>query len=215
MKAGEEFAAECSFLKIFGSETLDYVVDEALQIHGGYGYHQDYPVERAYRDARINRIFEGTNEINRLLATGMLLRRVKKGALKLNDGSSATKVGKIGLFLLDVASKKFGDAIEQQQEVVGGITDVLMNGFALESATLRAKKTRKENAADMAAVFADEIMGSIQASAKTVLAACSEGETLRANLDLLQGMTASQPVNSIALRRKIAERLLQAGKYVV
>ena len=215
MKAGEEFAVECSFLKIFGSETLDYVVDEAVQIHGGYGYHQDYPVERAYRDARINRIFEGTNEINRLLATGMLLRRIKKGSLKLDGSSTATNANRLGLFLLKVASKKFGDSIEEQQEVVAGITDVLMNAFALESATLRAKKTKKENAADMAAVFADEIMESIQASAKTVLAACSEGETLRISLDLLHGMTASQPVNSIALRRKIAGRLLQAGKYVV
>ena len=131
MKAGEEFAAECSFLKIFGSETLDYVVDEALQIHGGYGYHQDYPVERAYRDARINRIFEGTNEINRLLSTGMLLRRIKKGTLKLDGGSTTANANKLGLFLLNVASKKFGDSIEEQQEVVAGITDVLMNAFAL------------------------------------------------------------------------------------
>ena len=215
MKAGEEFAAECSFLKIFGSETLDYVVDEAVQIHGGYGYHQDYPVERAYRDARINRIFEGTNEINRLLATGMLLRRVRKGTLKLDGSSTATNANKLGLFLLNVASKKFGDSIEEQQEVVAGITDVLMNAFALESATLRAQKTRKENAADMAAVFADEIMGSITASAKTVLAACSEGDALRTNLDVLRGLTPAEPVNSIALRRKIASRLLQAGKYVV
>jgi len=221
MKAGEEFAAECSFLKIFGSETLDYVVDEALQIHGGYGYHQDYPVERAYRDARINRIFEGTNEINRLLATGMLLRRVKKGTLKLDGiSTAATKdvvanAKRIGLFLLNVASKKFGDPIEEQQEVVSGITDVLMNAFALESATLRANKIKKENAAEMAAVFADEIMGSITASAKTVLAACSDGEALRTNLDVIRGMTAYGPVNSIALRRKIAGHLLQAGKYIV
>jgi len=215
MKAGEEFAAECSFLKIFGSETLDYVVDEAVQIHGGYGYHQDYPVERAYRDARINRIFEGTNEINRLLATGMLLRRIKKGTLKLDGSSTAANASKTGLFLLNVASKKFGERIEEQQEVVAGITDVLMNAFALESATLRAKKTKKDNAADMAAVFADETMGNIKASAKTVLAACSEGDALQANLALLRGMTAYEPVNSIALRRKIAGRLLEAGKYVV
>jgi alkylation response protein AidB-like acyl-CoA dehydrogenase len=221
MKAGEEFAAECAFLKIFGSETLDYVVDEAVQIHGGYGYHQDYPVERAYRDARINRIFEGTNEINRLLATGMLLRRIKKGTLKLDPGSTSATMDvvsnakKIGLFLLNVASKKFGDSIEEQQEVVAGITDVLMNTFALESATLRAKKTKKENAADMGAVFADEIMESITASAKAVLTACSEGDALHSNLDVIRGLTAAEPVNSIALRRKIAGRLLQAGKYIV
>ncbi len=85
MKAVEEFAAECSFIKIFGSEMLDLVVDEGVQIHGGYGYHQDYAVERAYRDSRINRIFEGTNEINRLLATGMLLKRAQRGTLALVD----------------------------------------------------------------------------------------------------------------------------------
>ena len=225
MKAGEEFAAECSFLKIFGSETLDYVVDEALQIHGGYGYHQDYPVERAFRDARINRIFEGTNEINRLLATGMLLRRAKKGTLPLsaalkNLSTTATtdvvaNAKKIGLFLLGIASKKYGESIAEQQEVVAGITDVLMNAFALESATARAKKIRKENAGDMAAVFSDETMENIKASAKTVLAACSEGDALRTNLALLRGLTAYELVNSIALRRKIAGRLLQAGKYVV
>ncbi|MBZ5673056.1 MAG: acyl-CoA dehydrogenase family protein [Acidobacteriia bacterium] len=225
MKAGEEFAAECAFLKIFGSETLDYVVDESLQIHGGYGYHQDYPVERAYRDARINRIFEGTNEINRLLATGMLLRRARKGTLPLanamkNLSTTATpdviaNAKKVGLFLLGVASKKYGESLEEQQEVVAGITDVLMNAFALESATARARKTGKQNAADMAAVFADETMENIKASAKTLLAACSEGDALRTNLALLRGMTAYELVNSIALRRRIAGRLLQAGKYIV
>ena len=215
MKAGEEFAAECAFLKIFGSETLDYVVDEALQIHGGYGYHQDYPVERAYRDARINRIFEGTNEINRLLATGMLLRRAKKGSLKLDGISTAANANRVGLFLLNIALKKFGDSIDEQQEVVAGITDVLMNAFALESATLRARKIQKENAADMAAVFADEILESIQASAKTVLAACSEGDALRSHLSAVHDLAQAESVNSIALRRRIAGRLLQAGKYIV
>ncbi len=85
LKAVEEFATECSFIKVFASETLDYVVDEGVQIHGGYGFHQDYAVEHAYRDSRINRIFEGTNEINRLLATGMMLKRAQKGTLPLVD----------------------------------------------------------------------------------------------------------------------------------
>ena len=117
LKAVEEFAAECSFVKVFGSETLDYVVDEAVQIFGGYGYHQDYPVERAYRDSRINRIFEGTNEINRLLATGMLLRL--KGdwplaAARKNVRTTVTtdvvaNAKKIGLFLLGVAYQKYGE----------------------------------------------------------------------------------------------------------
>src|SRR5207302_9318246 len=83
MKAVEEFAAECSMIKIYSSEVLDYVVDEGVQIHGGYGFHQDYAVERAYRDSRINRIFEGTNEINRLLIPGMLLKRDSRGQLAL------------------------------------------------------------------------------------------------------------------------------------
>src|SRR5581483_3201072 len=225
MEAGAEFAAECSLVKIFGSETLDYVVDEAVQIHGGYGYHQDYAVERAYRDARINRIFEGTNEINRMLATNMLLRRARKGVLPLSAALrnlSATATGdlvanakKVSLFLLGIASKKYGGSIEEQQEVTAGITDVLMNAFALESAVARARKTGKENAADMAAVFTDETMETIKASAKTVLAACSEGDALRAHLALLRGLTAYELVNSIALRRRIAGRLLHAGKYIV
>src|SRR6185437_14521781 len=159
LKAAEEYAIECSLVKVFASEMLDFVVDEGVQIHGGYGYHQDYLVERAYRDSRINRIFEGTNEINRLLATGMLLKRAQKKQLPLveavkklqtellsgpallsNEGGAfaeekrlVANAKKTALLCLGAAHQKFQNAIEEQQEVLAGITDVAMNAFAMES----------------------------------------------------------------------------------
>ncbi len=238
LKAVEEFATECSFIKVFASETLDYVVDECVQIHGGYGFSQEYSCEHAYRDSRINRIFEGTNEINRLLATGMMLKRAQKGTLPLVDAvkklqgeilagpqlggeiDMVANAKKVGLFALGVAFMKYMAAIEEQQEVVANITDILMNAYALESATLRAEKIARsgknaENAKDMVAVFAREGMDTIEAAAKTVLAACSEGDTLRTNLAVLKRFTKYEPVNTIGLRRKIAARMIDAGKYVV
>ena len=230
MKAAEEFAAECSFVKIFGSEMLDYAVDEAVQIHGGYGYHQDYAVERLYRDSRINRIFEGTNEINRLLATGMLLKRAQRGTLGLvaavkklqseilsggsGEGDVLANAKKIGLFLLGVSYQRFADKIEDQQEVVAGITDVLMNAYAMESATLRARKHGRETSRDMAAVFCSDAMDEIEISARTVLAACSEGDELRTNLAVLRRFAKRDAIDTIGLQRGIAARLIEAGRYL-
>ena len=235
MKAAEEFAAECSFVKIFSSEMLDYVVDEGVQIHGGYGYHQDYAVERAYRDSRINRIFEGTNEINRLLATGMLLKRAQRGQLPLveavkrlqNDllGGPAVATGdseearlaanakKAALFLLGVAYQKHLGELENQQEVLAAITDVAMNAFAIESCAVRAQKNGAGR--DLAAIFVHEAMETVESAGRAVLAACSEGDPLRMNLSILKRFTKCDPVNAIALRRRIAERLLEAERYMV
>jgi alkylation response protein AidB-like acyl-CoA dehydrogenase len=238
LKAVEEFATECSFIKVFASETLDYVVDECVQIHGGYGFSQEYSCEHAYRDSRINRIFEGTNEINRLLATGMMLKRAQKGTLPLVEAvkklqaeilagpqlggeiDMVANAKKVGLFTLGVAFMKYMTALEEQQEVVANITDILMNAYAMESATLRAEKIARsgknaENAKDMAAVFAREAMDTIESAAKTVLAACGEGDTLRTNLAVLKRFTKYEPANTIGLRRKIAARMIEAGKYVV
>lgn len=247
LKAIEEYAAECSYIKVFASEALDYVVDEGVQIHGGYGYHQDYAVEHAYRDSRINRIFEGTNEINRLLATGMLLKRAQRGLLPLveavkklqaellsgpalssngGDGPLAEEsrlvanAKKVGLFCLGVAYQKYMAAIDEQQEVMAGITDVLMNTFAMESALLRAQKIaangrNAEHASQMTAVFAREAMDEIENTARIVLAACSEGDALRTSLAILKRFTKYEPVNTIGLRRGIAARLLAAEKFVV
>ena len=243
LKAVEEFAAECSYIKIYASEMLDYVVDEGVQIHGGYGYHQDYAVERAYRDSRINRIFEGTNEINRLLATGMLLKRAQRGQLPLVEavkklqaellaGPSMSANGaaseedklvanakKVALFALGVPYQKYMNAIENEQEIMAGITDISMNVFAMESALLRTEKLAAHGkgaiAQDMTSVFLREAMEIIESSARTVLAACSDGDALRTNLAVLKRFTKFEPVNAIALRRKIADRLLQADRYAV
>lgn len=244
LKAVEEFAAECSYIKVYASEMLDYVVDEGVQIHGGYGYHQDYAVERAYRDSRINRIFEGTNEINRLLATGMLLKRAQRGQLPLveavkklqsellagpslstNGGASPEKTlvanaKKVALLCLGVAYQRYMNALDDQQEILAGITDIAMNTFAMESAVLRteklaASKRNAELASDMCAVLTRESMEAIESSARTVLAACVDGDMLRTNLAVLKRFTKFEPVNAIALRRKIAGRLIESERYIV
>jgi len=240
LKAVEEFAAECSYIKIFASEMLDYVVDEGVQIHGGYGYHQDYAVERAYRDSRINRIFEGTNEINRLLATGMLLKRAQRGQLPLveavkklqaeilagpslaegdEDSRLVANAKKVALFALGVAFQKYMAALEEQQEVLAGITDIAMNAFAMESTWLRTQKLAKLHkggiAAEMCPVFLREAMETIESAARNVLAASSDGDALRTNLAVLKRFTKFEPVNAVAARRRIAARLLEADRYAV
>lgn len=232
LKAVEEFAAECSYIKVFASEALDYVVDEGVQIHGGYGYHQDYLVERAYRDSRINRIFEGTNEINRMLATGMILKRAQRGQLplvaavkklqgELLAGPSLAggppdlvkNAKKVALLCLGVAYQRYLTELESQQEILAGLCDITMQAFAMESVQLRS---RKHNVAPkMTAVFLQEAMEEVERQARTVLAACAEGDDLRVQLAALKRLAKFEPVNTIALRQEIAQRLLAAQRYVL
>jgi butyryl-CoA dehydrogenase len=162
----EEYAVECSILKVWASEMLDMVVDQVLQIFAGYGYVEEYPAERAYRDSRINRIFEGTNEINRLIITGRLMKRAMAGELPLlaaikrlmdevmsgpvADGAGEGQLAaerkmlangkKLALFAAGAASQKYMLALGDQQEVVGALADCIMEIYALESALLRAEK---------------------------------------------------------------------------
>jgi alkylation response protein AidB-like acyl-CoA dehydrogenase len=166
LKAIEEYAVECSIIKVWASEMVDYVVDETVQIYGGYGFVEEYPAERAYRDARINRIFEGTNEINRLIITGFLLKRAMSGQLPLmaaikqlmdevlagpstsedSEGPLAEEqrlvaaAKKIGLFAAGAATQKYMQEIEQQQEIMGAIADMVIEIYAMESALLRTIK---------------------------------------------------------------------------
>src|ERR1700693_4467801 len=243
LKAVEEYAAECSMIKVYASEMLDYVVDEGVQIHGGYGYHQDYAVERAYRDSRINRIFEGTNEINRLLITGMLLKRAARGQLGLIPAVQAVLSGpargttasaspdqdeearlvqaakKIALFTIGIAYQKYGAELEKQQEILMNISDIVMEVFAMESSLLRSRKLAASgtgtNAADMCAVFLREAMDRVEVSARNVIGACSAGHVLRENMATLRGFANYDPLDGVALRRNIASRLLAAARYTV
>ena len=241
LKAVEEYAAECSMIKVYASEMLDFVVDEGVQIHGGYGYHQDYAVERAYRDSRVNRIFEGTNEINRILITGMLLKRAARGQLALMPAVQAAmkqspretpvsvssdeearlvhNAKQIALFTIGTAYQKHGAELEKQQEVLMNISDVAMEVLAMESTLLRTRKLaasgRGVNAADMCAVFLRDGMDRVELTARHVIGACSTSSTLRDNMTTLRSFANYDPLDSIALRRNIAGRHLAAGCYTV
>jgi alkylation response protein AidB-like acyl-CoA dehydrogenase len=239
LKAIEEFAAECSMVKVYASEMLDYVVDEGVQIHGGYGYHQDYAVERAYRDSRINRLFEGTSEINRLVITGMPLKRAARGLLPLFEaaravlqetGESKSKstdaelilvqsAKKIALLTLGVAREKYGAQLEQQQEIIMNLSDIIMEVFAMESSLLRSRKLAAAgggaNAVDACAVYLRDAIGRVELASRTVLSACAQDDELGRNLARLREYASHDPVNAIALRRQIAVRLLAKERYTV
>jgi alkylation response protein AidB-like acyl-CoA dehydrogenase len=242
----EEFAVEASIAKVLGSEVAGYVLDENVQIHGGNGFVSDYPAERYYRDARVNRIFEGTNEINRLLIPGMLIRRALKGELplipaakRLQDevlspslpasvddneplGAELRAVAafkKVALMVLGTAMQTYGDKLTDEQEVLSLAADILIDTCAAESATVRARQSHAAGhalAAQHAAaarVFVDGSAARVEAAAKGALAAMAEGDTLRTLLAALRRILKVQPVNTVALRRQLAESATAASGY--
>ncbi len=246
-KVIDEYAVECSILKVWGSEFLDFVVDEMVQIYAGYGFVEEYPAERAYRDSRINRIFEGTNEINRLVITGFLLKRAMSGQLPLMtaikklmdevlsgarddsvEGPLAEErrlvaaAKKIGLFAAGVATQKYLQAIQNEQEIMGAIADMTMETYAMESATLRAWKLVARDGEPAAAlaiamtrVYLAGAMERIERAAKKVIAAASEGDMLRTQMAILRRLSKYEPYNAVALRQMLAQRVIEAGKYVL
>jgi alkylation response protein AidB-like acyl-CoA dehydrogenase len=242
----EEYAVECSILKVFGSEMLDYVVDETVQIYGGYGFVEEYPAERAYRDSRVNRIFEGTNEINRMIITGWLLKRAMKGQLalmpaikKLTDeimsGTAAeplegplaqertlvANAKKAGLMLAGAAAQKYMMDLENQQEILAAIADIVIECFAMDSTALRTQKmierngeAKSQQAIALTQVSLAQSMDKIEAAARKVVAAVAEGDMLRTQLVILRRLFKYEPYNVIALTQQIANRMVDAGKYV-
>jgi alkylation response protein AidB-like acyl-CoA dehydrogenase len=244
----EEFAIEASILKVAGSEMLNYAVDENVQIHGGNGFVRDYPAERHYRDARVNRIFEGTNEINRLLIPGMLIRRALKGDLPLipaakklqdeiltpsmpepasdapleSERRTVTALKKVALMVLGTAMQTYGEKLTDQQEVLTLAADIIIDVFAAESVLLRAvhagsvrlQPGQSGSIHEAAArVFIADAAARIEIGARTALAAMSEGDTLRTLLAALRRVLKPAPVNTVALRRQIADVVIQRRAY--
>ncbi len=246
-KAIEEYAVECAIAKVYGSEAAGVVMDELVQIFGGYGYIEDYPAARAYRDVRINRIYEGTNEINRLLISSMLLRRAQRwrlpliAALRSAAETSTTKTRPAGeaasaenepladewrlvemakqaaLSVAGPAVLKYGETLQEQQEVLAWIADLAIEIYATESGLLRALRHRRPAEAQIDLVRAGIAEGlfRIEGLCRQVLAATADGEELRNRLAAVRRCLPEARPDPVQLHRRIAERLLDAGAYVV
>lgn len=246
-KSIAEYAIECSMNKYMATELLDFAVDEAVQIHGGYGFMQEYEVERMYRDSRINRIFEGTNEINRMIVPGTFMKKAMKGELPLLQKAQGLQeelmtmmpepVGdepleqeyyllknakKIGLLVAGVAAQKYGEKLEQEQELLVNIADVAAEIYNMESAILRTQKSldnvgveKSQQKLSLTQVYVQEAFNRIEAHAKETLIASDEGDSLRMMLGALRKLTRHDPVNVIEKKRDIAAAIIEAEKYVV
>ncbi|MCK4362834.1 MAG: acyl-CoA dehydrogenase family protein [Dehalococcoidia bacterium] len=242
-----EYVVECSINKVYCSEILDYVGDEAVQIYGGYGYCEEYPVERIYRDNRIFRIFEGTNEINRLLIIGQLVRKALKNEIPLltvaekvreevpameplspsaDDGPLGyqrrlvERAKKIFLFLCGGAAQKYGMALEEEQEILGLLSDIAQEIYAVESGLLRALKSiessgeqRSKMKIDMVRLYSNDAMVRIRGYARQILAAMETGEALDSQLATLRKVSQFTPINGVQLRRDIADGIIEVGRY--
>jgi alkylation response protein AidB-like acyl-CoA dehydrogenase len=242
----EEYAVEASIAKVAGSEMLDFVLDENIQIHGGNGYVRDYPAERHYRDSRVNRIFEGTNEINRLLIAGMLARRAAKGELAIIAAAKALQDELLGpptvatgggsllaeeqlatgsfkkacLLVLGLAMQTYREKMGDQQEVLMHLADMIIDTYSAESAVLRALRVsstataRADLQVAAARVFVNDAAMRIDASARQALAVMTEGDTLRTMVTALRRLFKQLPVDTAALRRRLADEAVAKGGYI-
>lgn len=242
-----EYAIECSLNKVFATEVLDYCVDEGVQIHGGYGFMEEYEIERMYRDSRINRIFEGTNEINRLLVPGTFMRKALKGELPLLQKAQALQeelmmlmpeeVGdaplaqekyavkntkKVALMIAGLAAQKYGPALEKEQEILANIADIVSLLYAMESVVLRTEKAIAKDGEEKhqqkllyTQIFCQEAFNEVEQLAKESLVAIEEGDTLRMMISALRKLTRHTPINVIAKKRLVADKLIAAERYTV
>lgn len=247
LKALEEFAIECAILKVHGSEVLDYVTDEGVQIYGGMGFSAEGPMDRAYRDARINRIFEGTNEINRLLTVDMILKRAMKGTLDVMGPAMAVQkelmgipdfgagdeeglfvkekkalanLKKAGLMAAGAAVQKFMMKLSEEQEVLMNLADMLIEGYVAESTLLRVEKMiaqKGEKACEiekeMAIIYLHGAIERAASAGRAAISSFAEGDELRLMMLGLKRFTKIDPYNLKNARRKVADYVIEKGKY--
>jgi len=243
--AAEEYAIECAILKVFGSELLDYCVDEGVQIHGGNGFSDEYEISKAYRDSRINRIYEGTNEINRLLTVDMMLKRAMKGKLDLmgpamavskelmsipsfeeNDAPFAkerkyiSNFKKAILLVAGAAVQKLMMNLEKEQEVLMNIADMAICTFTAESALLRVMKLADLHGEksislqkDIVNTYIYDAADNINKAGKDALNAFADGDELRMLHIGLKRFTKTEPFNTKAARRRIADKMIEENRY--
>ena len=246
LAGAEEYAIECAALKVFGSEVLDFTVDEGVQIHGGNGFSAEYNISRAYRDSRINRIYEGTNEINRLLALDLTLKRAMGGRLDLMGPAMAVQkelmsipdfgagddtpfaseqklianLKKAILMTAGAAVQKLMMKIEHEQEILMNIADMAIEVFHAESTLLRVMKLvaqRGEQAmadqVDMMRTYLYDAADRVNKSGKDAINGFADGDEGRMILMGLKRFTKADPFNSKAARRRIADRMIEEGRY--
>jgi len=223
----EEFSIECSMIKVFATEVCALAADECLQMLGGYGFCQEYPLERLYRDERINRIFEGTNEINRMLVPGMIMKKALKGELPFLQAAQAVaklvaNMKKVVLATLGLAAQKFGQGLKDQQEVLSDVADIIIETYACESALLRTLKKAENDGeeatglmADMVTLYIHDAMDRVGCWGRSIMAATVEGDELRTMLAGLRRLTKHDPVNRTHLHDLIAEKVIDADGYTV
>lgn len=248
MKAIEEYAIECAIIKVAGTEILFYCADENVQIHGGNGFTSDYPAEGVYRDCRVNRIYEGTNEINRLLIPGQLIKRAMKGGLPLfqaamklqeellagpsfdtdedetplaKERKLAANAKKVALMLIGSAAQKFQAALTEQQMILSWAADVIIETFLIDSAIGRTAKLigrdgadKHQAAIDATQLYTHDALNRIEIAAKNALAAIFEGDDLRMALGALKRFTKQEPLNTAAVRERLADKVVEAGGYI-
>ncbi len=244
LKAIEQYAVECSIIKVWTSEALSFVVDETVQVYGGYGYSQDYPAERAYRDARITRIYEGTNEINRLIIPTRLLKGASRGewpleaaaARALDDALYRTDMGPLqlpgtnyirfvlgnvkrtALIMLEATRRRYAGELSEEQEALGLLADILIEAYAIESACLRTEKLQKSThrrvARSMARVYASDAAERVADLARSLAATISGGDQ-SSNLWLaITRLAPEYPLDTVGARREVAETLVESGRYL-